>query len=163
MTKRELQKLENQLVENAWNKAQKVWANASKELDEVERLDYCQAWTYQTRGYTFLVSFKTLVAFIDDNGNMYDVLRLVYGYTVTSAKHISKFRNKFYNISEYTWREEWSYRSNPAVIFPKILSLFRHIFMQMIRIKACHVVQSQVKTMYYFCANYDLHFAHYVI
>ena len=105
MTKKEMQKLENQLVEQAWEKAKKVWANASKDHDELERLDYCQAGTYQTRGYSFLVSYSTLVAFIDDRGNMYDVLRLVYGYTSTSAKHISKFRNKFSHVSEHTWRE----------------------------------------------------------
>ena len=39
MTKREMQKLENQLVEQAWEKAKKVWANAPKRLDEFERLD----------------------------------------------------------------------------------------------------------------------------
>ena len=104
MTKREIQKLENQLVEKAWEKAKKVWTNSSKDIDELERLDYCQAWTYQTRGYSFLVSYSTLVAFIDDNGNMFDVLRLVYGYTTTRAKHISKFRNKFRHVSEHTWR-----------------------------------------------------------
>lgn len=99
MTKKEIQKLENEMVERAWDKAQKVWANASKELDEMERLDYCQAWTYQTRGYSF---FSLLW---NDRGNMYDVLRLVYGYTATSAKHIAKFRNKFRHVSEHTWRE----------------------------------------------------------
>lgn len=106
MTKKEIQKLENQLVEHAWQKAQKVWANGSIELDYVERLDYCKAWIYQTRGYSFLVSYNTIVAFVDDNYNLYDVLRLVYGYTSTSAKHISKFRNKFHHVSEHTWREE---------------------------------------------------------
>lgn len=105
MTKKEMQKLENQLVENDWEKAKKVWTNATKRIDEFERLDYCQAKTYQTRGYSFLISYNTIVAFIDDNGNMFDVLRLVYGYTVTSAKHISKFRKKFRHISEHTWRE----------------------------------------------------------
>lgn len=92
-------------LKKAWKKAQKVWANASKEIDEFERLDYCQAMTYQTRGYSFLMSYGNLVAFIDDSGNMCDVLRLVYGYTSTSAKHISKFRNKFRHVSEHTWRE----------------------------------------------------------
>ena len=105
MTKKEIQKLENQLVEHAWEKAKKVWDNASKELYELERLDYCQAWTYQTSGYSFLVSYQTIVAFVDYNDNMYDVLRLVYGYTSTSAKHIAKFRNKFRHISEHTWRK----------------------------------------------------------
>ena len=105
MTKREMQKQENIIVENAWEKAKKVWINALKELDDLERLDYCQAYTYQTRGYSFLISYNTLVAFIDDNGNMYDILRLVYGYTSTSAKHIAKFRNKFRHVYEHTRRE----------------------------------------------------------
>lgn len=105
MTKKEKQKIENELVECAWDKAKNVWANASKEIDEFERLDYCQAKTYQTRGYSFLISYNTIVAFIDDSGNLYDVLRLVYGYTSTSAKHISKFRNKFWHVSEYAWSE----------------------------------------------------------
>lgn len=105
MTRRELQKQENEIVELAWQKAQKVWLNALEELDEFERLDYCQAYTYQTRGYSFLISYNTLVAFIDDKGNIYDILRLVYGYTTTSAKHIAKFRNMFRHLSEHTWRE----------------------------------------------------------
>ena len=105
MKKKEIQKLENELVEKAWRKAQNVWADGSKEIEYAERLDYCQAWVYQTSNYSFLVSYKTIVAFIDDFCNMYDVLRLVYGYTTTSAKHISKFRNQFRHVSEHTWKE----------------------------------------------------------
>lgn len=105
MSKREFQRIENQLVEKAREKAQKVWASGSKEIDYVERLDYCQAWTYQTRGYSFLISYDTIVAFVDDSGILYDVLRLVYCYTATSAKHISKFRNKFRHVASHTWSE----------------------------------------------------------
>lgn len=105
MTKREIQKHENILVENAWSKEKKVWANAPKRLDEFERLNYCQAKTYQTRGYSFLISYNTIVAFIDDSGNMFDVLRLAYGYTATSVMHIARFRNKFRHVSEHTWRK----------------------------------------------------------
>lgn len=50
----------------------------------------------------YLISYDTLVAFIDFSGNLYDVLRLVYGYTSTSAKHINKFRKKFRHVSEHT-------------------------------------------------------------
>lgn len=32
--KKELQKIENSLVEQAWEKAKKVWTNGQKELDE---------------------------------------------------------------------------------------------------------------------------------
>ena len=105
MSKRELQRIENQLVEQAWERAKKVCNNGSKELNEVERLDHCQAWTYQTKGYSFLISYQTIVAFVDDSGILYDVLRLVYGYTSTSAKHNSKFRNQFIHVASHTWRE----------------------------------------------------------
>lgn len=105
MTKREIQKHENILVENAWLKAKKVWDNTTKRIDEFERLNHCQAKTYQTRGYSFLISYNTIVAFIDDSGNMFDVLRLVYGYTATSSMHINKFRLKFRQNSKHTWRE----------------------------------------------------------
>lgn len=102
MTKKEIQKIENEMVENAWEKAEKFWIKGRK---EVNRLNYCQAWVYQSSGYRFLVSYKTIVAFIDDSGNMFDVLRFMYGYTATSAMHIAKFRNKFPHVSEYTWRD----------------------------------------------------------
>lgn len=85
--------------------AQKVWVNALKELDEFERLDYCEAHTFQASGYSFLLSYNTIVAFIDVNDNLYDVMRLVYGYTAAGAEHTAKFRNKFRDVSEYTWRE----------------------------------------------------------
>nr|DAW93714.1 MAG TPA: hypothetical protein [Caudoviricetes sp.] len=104
MKKKEMQKLENQLVENAYSKMPKIWIKVGREFGYLERLDYCQAWVYQTKGYTYLISYNTIVAFIDDSGNMYDVLRLVYGYTTTSAKHISKFRGKFSHVSEHTCR-----------------------------------------------------------
>lgn len=102
MTKKEMQKIENETVEKAWEKAQKVWIKGRK---DVERLNCCQAWVYKANGYCFLVSYKTIVAFIDDTGNMFDVLRLVYGYTATSTMHIARFRKKFCHVSEHTWRE----------------------------------------------------------
>lgn len=53
MTKKEIQKPENQLVENAYGKAPKIWIKVCKKLGYVTRLDYCQAWVYQTNGYTW--------------------------------------------------------------------------------------------------------------
>lgn len=105
MTKREIQKLENQLVEQAWEMAKQVYQRYDGLLEEKQRLDYCKAWIGSCEGFIFLVSYNTLVAFIDYRGNFYGVLRLVYGYTATSAKHISKFRHQFSHISEHTWRE----------------------------------------------------------
>ena len=40
--------------------------------------------------YYELVSYWTVVAIIHDD-YAYDILRLVYGYTATSAQHIAKF------------------------------------------------------------------------
>ena len=105
MTKKEMQKIDKEMVENVWEKAKKVWISDKDRHNGVERLDYCQAMTCQKSGYTFLISYNTIVAFVDESGNMYDVLRLVYGYTATSAKHIAKFRNKFRHVTEHTWRE----------------------------------------------------------
>ena len=46
--------------------------------------------------YHVLRSYNTIVAFIDPRTNtLYDVLRLVYGYTATSAQHISKFAQDY--------------------------------------------------------------------
>lgn len=46
--------------------------------------------------YHVLRSYNTIVAFIDPRtATLYDVLRLVYGYTATSAQHISKFAHDY--------------------------------------------------------------------
>ena len=75
------------------------------------RLRTCQARVVETHNYYFLQSYNTIVAFIDKRDDtLYDVLRLVYGYTSTSAQHISKFSNDYSRswVSgsvRYTWRE----------------------------------------------------------
>lgn len=57
------------------------------------RLNKCKAYTVETENYYFLISYNTMVAFIDKyTGICYDILRLFYGYTSTSAQHIAKFR-----------------------------------------------------------------------
>lgn len=57
-----------------------------------KRLRTCQAWIYESENYYFLKSYNTIVAIIYKRTNtLYDCLRLVYGYTSTSAQHISKF------------------------------------------------------------------------
>lgn len=75
-----------------------------------EQLDSCQAWVFQIIdgstgefvGYG-LVSYNTFVAAVV-YGEFYDFLRYVYCYTATSAKHISKFRNRFPHEHEFTYR-----------------------------------------------------------
>ena len=69
------------------------------------RLDYCTAETFNVGSrYTTLRSYNTVVAFYDHEMNiLYDVLRYVYGYTNTSAKHIAKFRSMMHPGTELRW------------------------------------------------------------
>lgn len=47
--------------------------------------------------YSVLTSYNTVVAIIDHRTDtLYDFLRYVYGYTSTSAQHISKFARDYY-------------------------------------------------------------------
>lgn len=103
MTRKEMQKLENKLVEKAWEKAKPIWFSDSTEPDSVNRLNYCQAWVYELEGYVFLVSHYTPVTFIDSKGDLYDVLRLVHDYRQASSIHISKFKKMFRHVCEYKW------------------------------------------------------------
>ena len=72
----------------------------------VRRLRKCQAYVYETDSYYILKSYSTVVAFIRKGDcECFDILRMVYGYTATSAQHIAKFRNDYHAISTQTWRE----------------------------------------------------------
>lgn len=85
----------NKTEKKAYNSIiEKEWEKARLEFDYKcdTRLRTCTAWVYETKDYYFLRSYNTIVAFIDKSTDIcYDVLRLVYGYTPTSAQHISKF------------------------------------------------------------------------
>lgn len=79
---------------------EKVIAMVDKYNEEVKknflhhgkRLRTCQAYVYETPSFYVLRSYNTVVAIIEKStGTCYDFLRLVYGYTVTSAQHIRKF------------------------------------------------------------------------
>lgn len=75
------------------------------------RLYHCNAdYTILKGGWFVLRSYSTIVAAYNVyTDEMFDFLRLVYGYTPTSAQHIAKFR-KFlriangYNTSLYRWQ-----------------------------------------------------------
>lgn len=72
------------------------------------RLRNCQAEVLCFSDYIVLKSYDTLVAAVSRNsGCVYDFLRLVYGYTATSAQHISKFKNDCARnaICVYTYRD----------------------------------------------------------
>lgn len=52
----------------------------------------CNAEIWEYKGFLALVSYGTPIAvYAPDNATLYDCLRIVYGYTSTSAQHISKF------------------------------------------------------------------------
>ena len=70
-----------------------------------KRLRSCQAWVMETPTHYLLQSYATIIASINkQSGLCIDALRVVYGYTATSAGHIAKFRRD-YNAREcYTLR-----------------------------------------------------------
>lgn len=72
----------------------------------VKRLRTCTAYVYETDSYYLLKSYATFVAFIrKSDGECFDILRNVYGYSATSAQHIAKFKNDYHAVSIQTWRE----------------------------------------------------------
>ena len=69
------------------------------------RLNKCKAHVDETQNYYILVSYKSIVAFIDKNTHIcYDILRYTHGYTSTSAQHIAKFRNAYGAVDTLTYR-----------------------------------------------------------
>ena len=69
----------------------------------------CNAEIWEWYGILILVSYGTPIAvFVQEDGSLYDCLRVVYGYTATSAQHISKFKK---------WLAENNYNVQYAVRF----------------------------------------------
>lgn len=69
------------------------------------RLNKCKAYVEETENYYLLFSYNTFVAFINKRELIcYDILRLVYGYTNTSAQHIAKFRKAYGAVDTLTYR-----------------------------------------------------------
>lgn len=100
----------NSVIEKVWNDALLEICNEYDSLEPV-RLRSCKALVFETTHYYFLQSYATLVACIDkEQDTLVDVLRCVYGYTATSAQHISKF-NQDYGKGKWgcegriTWRK----------------------------------------------------------
>ena len=75
------------------------WEKVQQELDNaklVGRLRTCTAWVYESEHFYFLNSYSTIVAYINKElDSCTDILRMVYGYTSTSAQHIAKFRHDY--------------------------------------------------------------------
>ena len=106
MTKKELQRQENEIVLEHYTKLK---VNLDRELRLVQqkkRLRTMSATILLTPNYILLESYSTLVAFIPrGTDRCIDILRYVYGYTATSAKHISAFANEYGANKRYTWKE----------------------------------------------------------
>lgn len=79
-------------------------------IGEGKRLRTCQAYVYETPSFYVLRSYNTVVAIIEKKTDTcYDFLRGVYGYTSTSAQHISKF-DKDYGSGAWGCTERVTYR-----------------------------------------------------
>lgn len=79
-------------------------------IGEPKRLRNCQAYVYEIPSFYILRSYNTIIAVIDKSTDTcYDFLRLVYGYTATSAKHISNF-DKDYGKDTWGCRRRLTYR-----------------------------------------------------
>lgn len=78
---------------------------------EWKRLRTCSAYVCKLGRFYILKSYRTIVAVIDTSTDTcYDFLREVYGYTATSAQHITKFMQVYgagtWGCAEHiTWRE----------------------------------------------------------
>ena len=98
----------NTLAMRDFERALKEYNNASDYT--VKRLRYCTAEVITTKNYYLLRSYNTIVASINRHiGTECDMLRKVYGYTATSAQHISKFFNDYavslsYPAKRYIYR-----------------------------------------------------------
>ena len=69
------------------------------------RLRSCSAEVLETENYFLLRSYNTIVAVMNKRSReTVDVLRMVYGYTATSAQHITKFAHDYYETKRYTYR-----------------------------------------------------------
>lgn len=109
MTKKE------QIADNAIIEQYIEELNAEISVDGLQYLDClrsCQAHVYTTTHFTVLRSYNTIVAAVYQRTPtaapvFIDFLRLVYGYSSTSAQHIAKFKHDYCGNSGffYTWRD----------------------------------------------------------
>lgn len=79
---------------------------SEESFNSIGRLRHCQAWIYESEKYYVLQSYFTDIAVIDKRtGILYDCLRMVWGYSNTSAQHVRKFGQDYGATSTLTWRE----------------------------------------------------------
>ena len=97
-----------QYNENAWvrDNFEKAMNEYNEYHSEFKKLRSCSAEFCETKHYYVLRSYNTIVAVIHKaNSQCYDALRMVYGYTSTSAQHISKFNYDYgCGLQKFTYR-----------------------------------------------------------
>lgn len=97
-----IQRQINEKCVSAYECAKNEYFYSSSE--RLGRLRSCSAEVFESENYIFLKSYDTMIAFIDKKDSvLYDVLRYVFGYTATSAQHISKFSHDYYNHIRFTY------------------------------------------------------------
>ena len=95
----------NKYVERAFNGACQEYDTPYSTIVDAYPLRSCQAEVIETTHYYILRSYRTKIACINKDSKVcFDALRLVYGYTSTSAHHISKFKQDYGATSTVTWR-----------------------------------------------------------
>ena len=83
------------------------WFNAQHGTPiKYKRLRTCQAVVFEFDDCYILQSYQTIVAGImKDTDEEFDFLRMVYGYTATSAQHIAKFFADYgHGCTRNVWR-----------------------------------------------------------
>ena len=92
-----IQILANEKVNAILNERAYIRYSRTVASHKLNRLNKCQAWTYEVSYFVVLISYNTEVACIDmRTGICYDYLRKVFGYTASSAQHIAKFMKKIW-------------------------------------------------------------------
>ena len=83
----------NTYIENIVNDINSLMRTSDTPIMWVQ-LYHCTAETGAVRDWVLLRSYSTIVAAYNfETDELFDFLRLVYGYTATSAQHIAKFHN----------------------------------------------------------------------
>ena len=104
MTKQEQERVNALCIENVNAAIEEYKADVFADNCYSERLRKCNAEVYETGNFYLLKSYNTFVACIPKGScECFDVLRVVYGYTNSSAKQISKF------IEDYGYRHAEHY------------------------------------------------------
>jgi hypothetical protein len=91
-----MKKAEQQAINKEIMEAIEAFNACKDDVIRVKRLRSCTAFVFKKGKYYVLQSYVTIVAFIDtETDTIYDILRYMYGYTSTSAQHISKFEKDY--------------------------------------------------------------------